>query len=350
MRRVQKRLAALCILCALLLSALYIRITPTLWGPVQQMLSERLGSLTGFILGRTVQSVLDGGRELRITIQGIRQDGPVPSPGRITGAEAAIDPQTHPYFSFLSKKEQIVYKQVYAAALSAADSFALEAELEHQQLHRVIEAVYYDCPGLFWLDTGYSYSCRTDGICTAVTLQYLFSGDALTQARAAFEQAAAAVVEGAKLFDTDFERERYVHNVLVAFASYDENAIMSQSAYSALILGKTVCAGYARAFQYVMNRLGITTYYCVGTSGGDHAWNLVCLEDGWYNVDLTWDDVSGAELGFFNGTDADFSRTHARTGDSLALPRCTATTYRVFNAQPGGSLPWNSFGYARPDA
>ena len=40
----------------------------------------------------------------------------------------------------------------------------------------------------------------------------------------------------------------------------------NQTAYSALVNGSTVCAGYSKAFQLLMTKLGIPTYYVVGIS------------------------------------------------------------------------------------
>ena len=57
------------------------------------------------------------------------------------------------------------------------------------------------------------------------------------------------------------EKEKYVHDTLIEMNKYDENEKLNQSAYSALVKGKTVCAGYSRAFMYIMNKLGIRTYY-----------------------------------------------------------------------------------------
>ena len=82
-----------------------------------------------------------------------------------------------------------------------------------------------------------------------------------------------------------------MHDTLAERITYDLSAEMSQSAYSALVNGRTVCAGYARAFQYIMQRLGIPCYYCTGYAGESHAWNIVGMEDGYYNVDVTWDPL-----------------------------------------------------------
>lgn len=110
--------------------------------------------------------------------------------------------------------------------------------------------------------------------------------------------------------------------------TYDLTADMNQSAYSALVNGKSVCAGYARAYQYLLQQLGIPCYYCTGYSGGDHAWNIVKLEDGYYNVDVTWDDAAAIRYDYFNKTDADFASTHVRQNLSVYLPACNGTAYR----------------------
>ena len=103
---------------------------------------------------------------------------------------------------------------------------------------------------------------------------------------------------------------------------------MNQSAYSALVNGQTVCAGYARAFQYLMQQLGIPCYYCRGYSGENHAWNIVELYGDYYNVDLTWDDTAIPPVyNYFNKTDADFTGTHIRRSLSVKLPACTGTLY-----------------------
>ena len=54
----------------------------------------------------------------------------------------------------------------------------------------------------------------------------------------------------------------------------------------------------------------------------DHAWNIVALEDGYYNVDVTWDDTPGGEYDYFNKTDEEYADTHVREELSVNLPVC----------------------------
>ena len=121
---------------------------------------------------------------------------------------------------------------------------------------------------------------------------------------------------------SDEQKEKALHDILIAEVDYDTSAEMNQSVYSAMVNKKSVCAGYARALQYLMQRLGIPCYYCTGYAGEDHAWNIVKLGDSYYNVDVTWDDTPGGEYDYYNKSDKEFSATHVRRSLAVDLPEC----------------------------
>ena len=96
---------------------------------------------------------------------------------------------------------------------------------------------------------------------------------------------------------SDYEKVKAIHDKICKDISYNYDAFnhtvseeqsFSQSAYSALIKKSTVCAGYAEVFAMVCNKLGIDA---IVESGKDHAWNRVALDDIWYLIDCTWDDL-----------------------------------------------------------
>ena len=85
-----------------------------------------------------------------------------------------------------------------------------------------------------------------------------------------------------------------MHDYLTNTIQYVSGSLYNQSAYSAIVNGKTVCAGYAHAFQYCMQKLGIPAAYIVGYAKGEaHAWNILCLDGEYYGMDVTWDDPIG---------------------------------------------------------
>ena len=60
------------------------------------------------------------------------------------------------------------------------------------------------------------------------------------------------------------------------------------------------------------------------------------LDDGYYNVDTTWDDTNPNTYDYFNCSDADYSKNHVRRELSVYLPPCNGTKYRNLeeNTQP----------------
>jgi transglutaminase/protease-like cytokinesis protein 3 len=93
-----------------------------------------------------------------------------------------------------------------------------------------------------------------------------------------------------------FMKYFYLAQELCARAEYDyENEqVGNATPYSALISGKTICQGYARAYQALCQEAGLSCREVTGSSEGvAHAWNIVELERDTYYVDLTWADERG---------------------------------------------------------
>lgn len=246
-----------------------------------------------------------------------------------TGSELSFDAVYYPYYAMLQPAMQQLYKQIYANAGAFNISFTPVVTASIAQVKNVFEAVTNDHPELFWLEMGYSCKYLRSGSCVEITLNYNDTLNNFSASQRQFEQAAETILAGARAQGSDLEKERYVHDALMQIASYNLQAGMNQSAYSAMVNGETVCAGYARAFQYILQQLGIPCYYCTGTAGEDHAWNIVKLGNTYYNVDVTWDDTNPATYNYFNKSDAAYASTHVRTGLSVYLPACVENVYSV---------------------
>ena len=243
------------------------------------------------------------------------------------GSDLAFDPEIYPYYAMLDSNGQALYKQIYANACDLVSSFAPCKEVKTDAIKYVFEAVFGDHPELFYVQTSYTVKYTADRKVVEIDLSYYTIANDLESARAMFDAAATAIEEGARQYPDDYSREKYVHDALIGSVTYDAGASLDQSAYSALVLGNSVCAGYARAFQYICQRLGIPAYYCAGSSGEDHAWNIVKLGDGFYNVDVTWDDSETPSYDYFNKTDGDYAGTHVRKSLSVYLPACRGTQF-----------------------
>lgn len=101
---------------------------------------------------------------------------------------------------------------------------------------------------------------------------------------------------------SEYEKVRAIHDYLVTHVDYDyanlEAGTLPDTAFTvegALLLHSAVCEGYARAFSYLCRQAGIEEVLVYGTADDGtgvetHAWNQVCVDGNWFNVDVTWDD------------------------------------------------------------
>ena len=95
-----------------------------------------------------------------------------------------------------------------------------------------------------------------------------------------------------------YEKLVKIHDYLVDNVKYEETISKSNiyNIYGTLVKKESVCEGYAKAFKYLMDQIGIETIVVIGTatdSNGksqNHAWNYVYFNNKWYAVDVTWDD------------------------------------------------------------
>ncbi len=256
-----------------------------------------------------------------------------------TGTGLYFDSLFYPYYYLLDETGQAVYRQIYANANALNKTFMPCQDITVNALKTVFEAVYNDHPELFWLETSYGCKYSRSGKCIEITLQFSVTEEEMADFRNTFDTQVNRILYQAWSLPDDYEKEKYVHNRLLELVEYQSGAPMSQSAYSALVNGKTVCAGYARAFQYLMHQLGIPCYYCTGYSGENHAWNIIYLYGEYYNVDLTWDDTEPAPYRYFNKTDQDYETTHVRRSLAQKLPACAGTSYRNLEPEPDGASP-----------
>ncbi len=233
------------------------------------------------------------------------------------------------YKNTLSCDELLVYNQACEAAANYnTDSIDMACPLSEDDLEIVMSAVYFDHPEYFWVNTNYNYGMDSKGICHVFQLTYGIPKSDLANAKVNYNNMVTNIVNEASTYSTEEEKERYIHDTLCNLATYKSGCALSQSSYSVLSSGETVCAGYARAFQHICNLAGIPCYYITGTSRGqNHAWNIVYVDGRFLNVDLTWNDSLYESTGtysytYFNQPDSVFNNDHCRSTLSAQLMAC----------------------------
>ena len=252
-----------------------------------------------------------------------------------TGDDLFFDPEYYPYYAMLDDRGKALYRQIYANINELNPAFkSIDRLMTGKRIDSAFEAVFNDHPELFFIDTEYRTVYRRNGDFIELDLFYNDTAENIDHSRSEFYLAADAIV--AEASGSDYEKERFVHNRLSELFEYQRNPL-DQSAYSGLVMNKTVCAGYARSFSYIMTRLGIPCYLCTGYAGEAHGWNIIKLDGDYYNVDVTWDDTGEDPpytYDWFNKTDSDYGGTHIRKNLSVYLPPCNGTKYRALEINP----------------
>lgn len=107
---------------------------------------------------------------------------------------------------------------------------------------------------------------------------------------------------------TQVEKALLIHDRLILHTEYDytSSSVIKHTAYGALCKRAAVCQGYAMAYMYLLDRVGIKNYYCSSRSL-NHGWNIVYIDGVSYHTDVTWDDRSwgSGERGFVGRVDHD---------------------------------------------
>ena len=152
-----------------------------------------------------------------------------------------------------------------------------------------------DHPEIFYVD-GYKYTEYTsNGIVKKVvfTGNYLYNKEECAQRQNQIDAVVSQIVESAPDTVDEYEKVKYVYDTIVNQTEYDITAVDNQNICSVFLGGRSVCQGYAKAVQYLLNEMGMEAILVLGTvlQGDGHAWNMVSVNNNWYYLDTTWGDA-----------------------------------------------------------
>lgn len=121
--------------------------------------------------------------------------------------------------------------------------------------------------------------------------------------RTMLAHAEAMVEDACRYAQSPYQVLVNLHDALAGRVTYTlgedraDGWVLEDTAIGALVYGKAECDGYSDAFYLLCTLAGfparmISGYADNGTGEGyeSHMWNLIWWENGWYHVDVTWDD------------------------------------------------------------
>lgn len=219
----------------------------------------------------------------------------------------------------------------------------IEAGMDENHIDKIFQCVLNDHPEYFYVE-GYTYTKFTRG---SKLVKIEFSGtysmelEAAKERHGQIQEAARELLAGISEDAGEYDKVKYVYETVIRSTGYDLNAPDNQNIYSVFVNRSSVCQGYAKAVQYLLNSLGMECTMVMGTvdTGEGHAWNLVKVDGSYYFVDATWGDASyqmeeNEELGdgrtlpeinydYLCVTTEQLLRTHT-LGGVVPMPQCVS--------------------------
>lgn len=255
-------------------------------------------------------------------------------------------------YSMLQVTEQNIYTEILYALENRIEEMELSTR-DIEEIDKIFQCVLIDHPEIFYAD-GYSFVKYTYGQevrRVTFTGKYLYEEEETEKKKLMIQQSADRILKKIPDNLSDYEKVKKVYEEIIYNTEYSLNAKDNQNICSVFLEGASVCQGYAKAVQFLLNQLSIPTTLVVGTveNGEGHAWNMVKIDNQYYYVDATWGDASYAiekqeemvssQLPLINYdylciTTEELCRTHS-IDHVVPLPECTAKAanyYRMENA------------------
>lgn len=244
------------------------------------------------------------------------------------------------YFKQLTEEEQRVYRELLKGIRAREKEFYLTIS-DDDSIDRSYHAVLKDHPEIFWVHNRekiYKTTYSDSDYCV-FTPGYTYTDSEIDEIQTAMEQSfqevRALILEDAG----DYEKVRIVYTYVIDHTQY-QTGEDDQSIAGVFWKKSAVCAGYAGAVQYLLERLDIPCIYVDGSTKGStegHAWDIVKIGQEYYYVDAT----NGDQPDFLNGDAAQleehktiiydylcpFPEEYEKTytpSEELTVPACTA--------------------------
>ena len=230
--------------------------------------------------------------------------------------------------------------QLYAEILIATKARATEVPLctrEPDELDYAYRCVLNDHPEIFTVN-GYTcvrHSANDIPVKVAYGAKYTMTSTEESINQAKIDSYTRNYKKGIRETFSDYDKVKYTYQYLIMNTEYVLDSPENQNICSVMIYNKSVCLGYAKSMQYLLNEVGVSSTIVEGyaANGDPHAWNMVHIANAYYFVDVTWGDssytngssavklLSGVNYDYLNITSDELSHSHV-IDNVVPIPRC----------------------------
>lgn len=202
------------------------------------------------------------------------------------------------YYDKLDENAKKVYQTMYLAIKGVKDVVKIDSN-DKDVVAECSSGIYLDHPELFWYQGSYSLDIYNGDNGSQINFNYTKTAEEIPGIQNLLDKKTKEILASIGEHKSRFETVEAVYDYVINNCSYDESANDNQNLLSSLLYGKSVCAGYSKAIQYLLNKEGISATSMIGDAktvliGSSentlHEWNMVKLDGGFYYIDATWGD------------------------------------------------------------
>ncbi len=246
-------------------------------------------------------------------------------------------------YDLLTETEQLAYDAIYNSVIYLLPSWNC-GSMSQETIQKAFDCLIMDRPEIYW-PTGYTYVTSYLGNTISghrVEFTYSLDRQTIKNANKDIEAAIMEIAESLERIDPSYEAVKGVYEYFIRNCTYDE--LNLDQTLCAVMIGKSgVCASFSKAFQLMMQCLGIPCTVVLGrltqsegvlgTTLG-HEWNLVQLDGKWYHVDVTSglalsEDDDMLDYRYLCASTEEILKTHI-IEHPLELPQCTSNDLEFF--------------------
>ena len=224
-----------------------------------------------------------------------------------------------------------IYDDLRNCILNGKKEIRIDPAIAIDDISDSIERIYNNDTEIFWLKS--NWYALYEPTCTTISFEFKYSDEKIQQMRQDLEFAVKKIIKlsETKNNESDTDKFNFIRRYIMDNTIYDElsekdDDLMAHTAYGCLVENVAVCDGYAKAFELIATRMGLSAGHVIGSSepntdGIDHAWNYIKIDDHYFWTDITWDDITYDRYNkfdmyqFYQMSDAELNETHTIAKD-----------------------------------
>ena len=257
------------------------------------------------------------------------------------------------YEQLIDEEDRIIYHLLRDGVALGEIEIRIYSD-DTQRIFEIYQLIHFDYPEFFWM-TGWgkmtTYRWSDGRVYTIFKPEYGHVGAEKERMRAEIDAVVDAFLLTVDEDATEFERVLAVYEYIILTTKYNLDAPDNQNIYSVFVNRESVCAGFSRAAQLLLERLGVFVTYVIGEAYVPgfmdypvaHAWNLVRVDGEYYYLDVTWGSPMFAEDSILSDrihiiydyllvNEEKLFRTHV-LAEGITMPSVVSTRSNFFSVQ-----------------